>query len=74
MLLKFILRHFSPHYAGLSYDDAEVVINTKDEEFERDAIHFCEEHGIVYHIKESNGTPAKGKNESLKIFEASDND
>ena len=69
-----LLRHFSPHYAGLSYDDAEVVINTKDEEFERDAIHFCEEHGIVYHITESNGTPAKGKNELLKIFEASDNE
>ena len=63
-----ILRHFSPHYSALTPDDAEVVINTQDSDFLRDAIHLCNLLGVTYHITESNGTPAKGKNELLKHF------
>ena len=69
-----LLRHLSPYYSGLSSEDMEVVINSLDDTFIRDAIHFCKENGIRYHLTESNGTPAKGKNELLKIFEESDND
>lgn len=68
-----LLRHFSPYYAGLTPENAEVVINSLDDMFIRDAIHFCNENDIRYHLTESNGTPAKGKNELLKIFEESDN-
>lgn len=67
-------RHFSPHYSNLTPEQAEVVINTKDPQAERDIIELCERYGVCYHITESNGTPAKGKNELLKIFEKSNND
>ena len=67
-------RHFSPHYSNLTPEQAEVVINTKDRDEERDIIELCERYGVFYHITESNGTPAKGKNELLEIFENSDND
>lgn len=67
-------RHFSPHYSNLTPEQAEVVINTKDLQAERDIIELCERYGVFYHITESNGTPARGKNELLEIFENSDND
>jgi len=67
-------RHFSPHYSNLTPEQVEVVINTTDRDKERDIIELCERYGVFYHITESNGTPAKGKNELLKIFENSDND
>ena len=67
-------RHFSPHYSNLDPEKVEVVINTKDRIKERDIIELCERYGVFYHITESNGTPAKGKNELLEIFENSDND
>ena len=63
-----ILRHFSSHYSGLTPNDAEVIINTLDEDFLRDAVELCKILGVTYHITESNGTPAKGKNELLKHF------
>ena len=67
-------RHFSPHYSNLKPEQVEVVINTKDPDAERDIIELCERYGVFFHITESNGTPARGKNELLKIFENSDND
>ena len=67
-------RHFSSHYSNLTPENAEVVINTLDRQAERDIIELCERYDVFYHITESNGTPAKGKNELLEIFEASDND
>lgn len=66
-------RHFSPHYSNLSPEDAEVVINTQYEDAQRDLVHLCERFGVTYHITESNGTPARGKNELLKVFLNSDN-
>lgn len=68
------LRHFSPDYSNLSPDEAEVVINTQTLQNQKDIAFLCDKFGVTYHITESNGTPAKGKNELLKIFEASDND
>lgn len=67
-------RHFSPHYSGLTKDNAEIVINTQDRENERDIVHLCELFDVRYHITKSNGTPARGKNELLKIFLNSDNE
>ena len=67
-------RHFSPHYSNLKPEQVEVVINTLEKNNERDIIELCERYGVFYHITESNGTPAKGKNELLEIFQNSNND
>jgi len=67
-------RHFSPYYSALSTEDAEVVINTTDEQAKRDLVHLCNKFGVTYHITKSNGTPARGKNELLKVFLNSDNE
>ena len=69
-----LLRHFSPHYSGLTSDNAEIIINTLDKDAERDLKYICELFDFRYHITESNGTPARGKNSLLEIFEKSDND
>jgi hypothetical protein len=66
-------RHFSPDYSNLSPEDAEIVINTNDPDSERDLVHLCKKFNVTYHITKSNGTPAKGKNELLKVFLNSDN-
>ena len=67
-------RHFSPHYSNLSPDQTEVIINTIYPDAERDIVELCERYGVCYHVTKSNGTPARGKNELLQIFENSDND
>lgn len=47
------------------------VINTLDKEFETKCSQLLHIKNIEYHITKSNGTPARGKNELLKIFEKS---
>lgn len=62
------------HWKHIPKDKLVFVINTLDKEFEKDCSQLLSIKQIEYHITESNGTPAKGKNELLKIFEKSDND
>lgn len=50
------------------------VINTLDKKFEKECSQLLQLKGIEYYITKSDGTPAQGKNELLKIFEKSSND
>ena len=72
--IEKLKRHFSPDYTNLQPKDAIVVINTKSDEYVEVASLYCSEIGVEYHITESNGTPARGKNTVLKLFRESDND
>lgn len=51
-----------------------VIINTLDHEDEDAGVSFCKEHNIEYHVTESDGTPATGKNSLLEKFLESDNE
>lgn len=62
------------HWKHIPKDKLVFIINTLDKEFEKQCSQLLHIKEIEYHITESNGTPAKGKNELLKIFEKSDND
>lgn len=66
--------HFDPRWSNIDYKDAVVVINTLDSEYETFVYKWCKNKGIECHITESNGSPGKGKNELLKIFQKSDDD
>tara|TARA_R110000764_G_scaffold63100_4_gene133667 strand:+ start:1906 stop:2733 length:828 start_codon:yes stop_codon:yes gene_type:complete len=68
------MRHNSPKYSNIPKEDTVIIINSLDEEYIKRAEAYCKREGIEYHITESNGTPAKGKNSLLDIFLASDND
>lgn len=45
-----------------------VVINSLDPDYGAVASKWCEERDIEYHITESDGTPATGKNSVIKLF------
>jgi hypothetical protein len=45
-----------------------VVINSLDPDYGAVASKWCEERGYEYHITESDGTPATGKNSVIKLF------
>ena len=62
------------HFSYIPKEDAYVVINTKDVQFEQDAQNYCESENIEYSITISDGTAATGKNTFLDIFEASSSD
>ena len=72
--IEKLKRHFSPEYTNLDVTDAIVVINTKCEKYTKDASSYCSDIGVEFHITESNGTPARGKNSVLDLFTESDND
>lgn len=67
-------RHISPEYSNIPKEDIIVVINTKDKNYLKYAENWCQKNNLEYHITESNGTPARGKNTLLDLFEESDND
>lgn len=58
----------------ITKEDVCYVINTRDMDFQADAIEWLESEGIEYHTSESNGGPSKGKNAVLDTFLASDDD
>ena len=68
--LEKVLRHLK----YLDKSEVVFVINTLDKEFEKECSQLLHLKRIAYHITESNGTPAKGKNSLLEIFQNSDND
>lgn len=62
------------HWKHIPKDKLVFIINTLDKEFEKECSQLLHLKEIEHHITKSDGTPAKGKNELLKIFEKSDND
>lgn len=46
-----------------------VVINTKDKEFEKEMVHYCELTRVGYMITESDGTASTGKNSVFEVFD-----
>lgn len=62
------------HQRTIPVDQMTIVINTLDESFEAEAAQYCANEGIDYVITESNGTPSKGKNSVLDLFEESSYD
>ncbi len=67
-------RHIDPEYSNIPKSQLVVVINSLSDAHIEAATEWCEEEGIEYHITESNGTPAYGKNRMLELFSESDND
>ena len=59
--------------SNLPRDNTVVIINTLDDEQRDVGVNFCKEHNIEYHVTESDGTPATGKNSLLETFLESDN-
>lgn len=62
------------HWKYIPKEKLVFIINTLDKEFEKECSQLLHIKEIEHHITKSDGTPAKGKNELLKIFEKSDND
>ena len=69
-------QHLPVHHekSGIPLEDMHVVINSLDNHFVNVASHYCSKMGIKYTVTESNGTPSKGKNSVLDIFNESDSD
>jgi hypothetical protein len=59
------------HWKYIPKDKLVFVINTLDKEFEKECSQLLHLKKIKYYITESNGTPAKGKNSLLEVFENS---
>ena len=72
--LLALQRHSSAEYSNIPAEDLVVVINTLDKDYEFLASNYCEDNGIEYHITESNGTAARGKNSLIDVFLESDNE
>lgn len=72
--LDCLKRHVDPDYSAIPKDELVIVINTKDKEYESEAEQWCISEGIEYHVTESNGTAARGKNILFDIFLESDQD
>lgn len=62
------------HENTIPKEDMVIVINTKDQLFEQDAVEYCTSNGIEHYVTESDGTPSTGKNSLLDLFESSQND
>ena len=62
------------HAKTIPFKDQVVVINSLDNDFIDQASTYCKENSIEYHITESDGTPATGKNSVMKVFLESDNE
>lgn len=53
----------------LPKEHTRIVINTRDRGMRQALVEVCNELGFKYHVTESDGTPATGKNSMLDIFE-----
>jgi len=72
--IQALKRHFAPDFSAIPVEQAVVIINTLDANYERKAVEYCREQGIEHHVTVSNGTPARGKNSVMEVFLSSDND
>ena len=73
VLVSRSLEKVKRHLKVIPNDKIIYVINTLDKKFEKECSDLLKEKDIEYYITESNGTPARGKNELLRIFESSEN-
>ena len=72
---KNLKLHFDPRWSNIPYKDAVVIVNTlNNPDYEKLVQEWCNEKGIECHITKSNGSPGKGKNELLKVFQKSNDD
>ena len=74
ILVSRSLEKVRRHLDYIPKDKIIYVINTLDKKFEKECSQLLQLKGIEYHITKSDGTPAQGKNELLKIFEKSPHD
>ena len=74
ILVSRNMQKVARHLKYLGKDEVVFVINTQDKDFENECSAFLQLKNIEYHITKSNGTPARGKNSLLEIFEKSDHD
>lgn len=58
----------------IPFKDQVVVINSLDNDFIDQASTYCQKNSIEYHVTESDGTAATGKNSLIKVFLESDNE
>tara|TARA_R110002167_G_scaffold365998_1_gene592567 strand:- start:1476 stop:2507 length:1032 start_codon:yes stop_codon:yes gene_type:complete len=72
--LEALQRHTSVEYSNIPKDQIVVVVNTLNKAYEKEVKDYCKSERILYHISDSNGTPAKGKNAVFDVFLESDND
>jgi hypothetical protein len=70
--LEALKRHTSLEYSNIPKEQVVVVINSLNPIYVQEAVSHCKHERIEYHISESNGTPAKGKNSVFDIFLKSD--
>ena len=68
--IDFLKRHANT----IPIKDQVVVINSLNNDYIDQASKYCQENSIEYHITESDGTPATGKNSVMKVFLESDNE
>ena len=69
ILVSRSLEKVRRHLDYIPKDKIIYVINTLDKKFEKECSQLLQLKGIEYYITKSDGTPAQGKNELLKIFE-----
>lgn len=62
------------HATRIPTGDLVIVLNSTNWEYVEQAEAWCQAEGIDYHVTESDGTPATGKNSVFDLFLASDND
>lgn len=62
------------HFVSIPVKESVVVINTLDENYQRQAVEYCKKIHIEYHVTKSNGTPGKGKNAVQDVFLASNDE
>ena len=62
------------HQRYIPKEDLVIVINTTDQDFEKEAVQYCTEQNIEFHVTISDCGPSLGKNSVFDIFQESDND
>lgn len=68
VLWSYNIDNLERQFSVLNAEDTVVVINTLHEDEKVKGIDWCKRNCVTYHVTESDGTPATGKNSVLKIF------
>ena len=62
------------HEKTIPKEDLIVVINTLIDEFSTKAVEYCTNNNIEHYVTESDGSPSKGKNSVMDLFQQSEHD
>lgn len=68
------LKTLQRHAETIPPDKQVVIINSLDDDYVREASQYCSQNYIEYHVTESDGTAATGKNSVMQKFLESDNE